>query len=143
MFDFENCTVIKDTSAVKYCFFPLTKEQVKELDNDIEVYYKGNMTIVDFKNKWGVAPTIIIMHGDVSDVDSNILHPYIDNVDIKQAEDIFRKSYKCFSGEAFGLDYTKQILHGSALDSWNCLMIKLENCKYGAILNLFDYEKSV
>ena len=143
MFDFENQIVIKETTAVKYCFFPLTKEATEELDNDAEAYYKGNMTIVEFKTKWGVVPTIIIMHGDVSDIDSATIHPYLDHVDIKQPEDVFRKSYKCFCGHCFGLDYTKQILHGSALDSWKCLMTKLENCKYGAILNLFNYEESI
>ena len=141
MFNFDNYTIIKNTTAVKYCFFPLTKEEFEELDSDVEKYYSGKLTLVEFKTKWGVAPTVIILHGDVTDVDSNTIAPYLDSADIKQPNESFRKSYKCFSGEEFGLDYTKQILHGTAFDSWSCLMIKQNNCKYGAILNLFDYEK--
>lgn len=143
MFDLKNQVVIKNTKTVKYCFVPLTEKQLKELDNDTKAYFENNMLSVDFETKWNVSPTSIIMHGDVSDITSSEIHPYLDYVDIKQPEDVFRKSYKCFSGEAFGLDYTKQILHGSALDSWNCLMIKLDNCKYGAIVNIFSNEEDI
>ena len=45
-------------------------------------------------------------------------------------------SYKCFSGEKFGLDYKEVILHRSAVDSWRCLLAFTNNPEYACIVNM-------
>lgn len=144
MLHLENITVIKETETTKYGFLPLTLEEVEALDADNTLHYDGHLKDIEFKNLHGLFPNNLIMHGTIDDVDSNLVHNYLYQTTVKESEtQPFRVSFKCFCGEKHNLDYTKTVLHGTALESWKCLIIHTGNPKYGAIINLKQHEKDI
>ena len=144
MLHIENTIVIKETENTKYGFLPLTVEEFTELDADNTSHYAGEFTSKEFKEKYGLALDDLVLHGDVTEVDNELICNYINMTTVKESEiQPFRTSYECFCGKVHGLDYHNAILHGSAIDSWNCLLIHTWLPKYGMIINLKSYEKSI
>jgi len=132
--DKNSIVIIKDNNIETIGFIPVTEEIATEIDVATEKYYTNQISKDDFVSLYGYVPNAFIMYGKTSEVDSNLIAPYIDCVKIKK-EEKFINSYKCFSGEKFGLDYTKTVLHGSPLDSWRCLMTSLGHPEFGVIVN--------
>jgi len=144
MLHIENAIVMKDTITSKYGFLSLTAKEVAELDADNIAYYAGEFKEKSFKEKHGTSANNLVLHGDVEEMDSATAANYIDGTTVKESEiQPFRTSYKCFCGERHGLDYTQTILHGSALDSWRCLMTFTGLPKYGVVINLKAHEKTI
>lgn len=136
-FQLTDMVVTKETPVDKYAFIPITKEQYLVFDNFNSQYHNGLITSDAFIEKFGYSPLAFVLHGETAGADSEMIRPYIDCVDVKESEiHTHRKSYKCFCGAKFGLDYTKQVLHGTAFDAWNCLLTFCNNPKYGIVLNL-------
>lgn len=144
MLDINNAIVIKETEFNKYGFLPITQKEFAELDTDNESYYQGKMKDKDFREKYTISVNDMLLHGDVTEVSHDLISNCVDMATVKESEiQPFRTSYKCFCGEKHGLDYTKTILHGSVIDSWKCLLTHLGFPKYGIILNLKPYEKTI
>lgn len=140
--DIKSAVILKDTATAKYAFLPMDEKSIAEFDKDNTNYYAGKFGWLDFKNKYGIAPDKAVMHGDVTDVTSNDISHYIDNVGVQEDNKLaFTKSWKCFCGTRHGLDYRTQVLERTALLSWKCLITYCGNPKYGILLNLKDYEK--
>lgn len=140
----DNAVITKSNNLVKYAFIPITEEQYEAFDEDIQSYYNGEIKVDDFKNKWGIRPSNAIMHGDTSDVTSSDISDYIEMTHVNESKiNNFRPSYKCFCGEKHGLDFNKTVLHGSARDSFNCLLVYTGNPKNGIILNLMNHEAEI
>ena len=142
MIQLTDIVIIKDKNP-KIGVLPITEEESKELEQDIELYFNGKLKLYDFIIKYKFQPLHAIMFGNTNDVTSNDLQGYIDFTDVIVDGLKSRRSYKCFCGENFGLDYKKEILHGSSYDSWRCVMTKLNNPKYAVILNLTSIENEV
>lgn len=144
MLNLENIIVIKETDNVKYGFLTLSDKDFQTIDADIVFYYSGMIKDKDFKEKHGISTHDILIHGDVAEVTNDLIGNYINMTTVKESDiQPFRTSYECFCGKKHGLDYTKTILHGSVLDSWKCLLTHTGFPKYGAIINLKPYEKTV
>lgn len=126
--------VIKD-NVTKIGFIPSTEEFIKDLDKDIEDYFDGKIKEDIFKEKYIYTPLAFLMYGSTDEVDSNLLFNYIDHHDLEM-NDKTVKSYRCFTGDKFGISHKEMLAHATPLDSWLCLMIKLNNPKYGIIINM-------
>jgi len=144
MLHIENAIVIKETENTKYGFLPLTVEEFNALDMDNTAYYEGVIKPKEFKEKYKISIDELILHGDVTEVDNELICNYINMCTVKESEiQPFRTSYECFCGKVHELNYHNTILHGSAIDSWNCLLIHTGLPKYGMIINLKSYEKNI
>jgi hypothetical protein len=132
--DVSKIIVIKD-DITKIGFLPSTKEYVQQLDEDIESYFDGNIKEDSFKLKYDYPPLSFLMYGSTKEVDSNLLYDYIDKCSLEMNEKTV-SSYRCFSGEKFGINHKEILAHATPLDSWLCLMSSLNNPEYGIIINM-------
>jgi len=136
-FELDNMVVMKDTNVEKYAFISITKEQYEIFDSLNAEYNCGKITLKDYTELFGYSPYAFVLHGKTNEANSDMLYHLIESCTVKESEtNPLRLSYKCFCGEGFGLDYRVQVLHGSALDSWNCLMTYCNNPEYGIVVNL-------
>lgn len=131
----DNVVIIKKTDTEHIGFVPITKEIYSEIDEATELYYRGKLTLEQFKEKYNYHPLAFILYGETNEVDSTMISRYIDSVDLKEGIKSVT-SYKCFSGERHGLDYREVILHRSAVDSWRCLLAFTNNPEYACIVNM-------
>lgn len=131
----ENVVVIKKTDTEYIGFVPIDEKTYAEIDEATELYYRGKLTLSQFKEKYLYHPLAFILYGEAKDVTSSMISRYIDNIDLKEGKKCIT-SYKCFCGEKFGLDYKEVILHRSALDSWRCLLAFTNNPEYACIINM-------
>lgn len=133
----DNAVIIKENKIDKFAFVPITKEEYAYFDDMNSAYHAGKLKLKDFINLFGHNPMAFILHGETEDVTSELVANYIDCCGVKESENKQpRNSYKCFCGEPYNLDYTKTVLHGTPYDAWLCLMTKLNNPKYGMVINL-------
>lgn len=126
--------VIKD-DITKIGFIPATEEFIEELDKDIEDYFNGNIKENIFKEKYTYPPLSFLMYGSTKEVDSTILFHYIDKCSLEMNEKTVT-SYKCFTGNKFGINHKEMLAHATPLDSWLCLMTSLNNPEHGIIINM-------
>ena len=134
--------ILKDNNIETIGFIPVSKEIADELDLATEAYYSGHLKKEEFIEKYGYVPNAFIMYGKTEEVTSDLLLPFMESTKL-EVSGRFVNSYKCFCGSKFNLDYTKTVLHGTALESWKCLIIHTGNPKYGAIINLKQHEKDI
>lgn len=133
--DKNSVITIKETELERIGFIPITKEQFQQIDEATEMYYKNQITLIDFKEKYIYHPLAFILYGKANEATSEMLDKYMNKASLKEGEQ-FVNSYECFCGKRFGLDYTKNVLHRSALDSWKCLLSFTNNPEYACIVNL-------
>ena len=131
----ENVVIIKKTDSEHIGFVPISKKTYEEIDEATELYYKGKLTLSQFKEKYLYHPLAFILYGETNEVTSSMISRYLDSIDLKEGNKSVT-SYKCFSGEKFGLDYKEVILHRSAVDSWRCLLAFTNNPEYACIVNM-------
>ena len=134
-------TVIKETPSIKLAFIVSTKEETFKIREACYKVSEGLLRNSDFKKEFGVYPTDIHLVGETSKIDNTFIQSYIDFKEIKTSESVgFKRSFKCFCGHEFGLDYTETILHPTGLSSWDCLMAKLGCPEYAIVINILPYE---
>jgi len=139
MFKIKEAIIIKE-HAPKVSVLSISKEVSLELEKDIEEYFNGKLKLHAFIEKYGCQPLHIIMFGESMNITSTELRGYIQYSDVSHDGVKFRKSYKCFCGEKFGLNHKETILHGSPLDSWRCLLTSLGNPEYVALFHMTNLE---
>lgn len=134
-------TVIKETPSLKLALIVSTKEETDIIKECCAGVSEGFMKHSQFREKFGVSSTDIHLVGDTSKINNGFIQSYIDCKEIKTSESNgFKKSYKCFCGHDYGLDYKTTILHPTGLSSWDCLMAKLGCPQYAIVINILPYE---
>lgn len=133
--DISKLVVTKETRNEKIGFLPITKEQYDSIDEATELFYKGSLTVAQFKEKYNYHPLSFILYGDTKEVNNELIYRYIDVCTLSEGNKQLN-SYKCFCGQKYKLDYKSTILHRSAIDSFRCLLAFTGNPKYGVILDL-------
>ena len=140
MIKIQEAVVMKTTTINEIAFVSLSHKDMLELDADFELYLSGKMKWNTFKDKYNISPNDIYLYGDTTTVTSDTISNYLDCADIKETESMrFRKSYICFCGQKHGLDYTKSVLHPTAISSWKCLLTYKQLPNYGVIFNIKPY----
>ena len=135
MLDFNNIVITKERNH-KTGVIPVDKDFMEAFELDYTAFYNGKMTLTKFNEKYGFNIFSVLGYGKTDEgIDSNFTKNLFDSADITVDEKTY-KSYKCFCGEPFGLNYKEQVLHGSTVSSWNCLMTKLNNPEYVLVFNL-------
>ena len=124
--------LLKTDGSKEYWFYPLREDQCINLKRDISSTPKTAYGINLLREKYGIDPISIAMYGDVK-LDEITAKTLVDSAFI---EDKLHKSktysYKCFCcGE---LILNTIVTHRTAVDSWKCMLTKLCDPKFGAIV---------
>ena len=136
MIDLKKIVIVKPNFK-KIGVLAITEEEHLELADDIKLYWAGKLSLDKFKEKYGFEYLDMILYGNVHEgLTSSVLQELIGYEDVMIDETKTCKSYICFCGKPYGLDYRKRILHSSPLSSWDCLMIYMNKPDYAIVFNL-------
>lgn len=124
--------LLKEEDNKQYWFYPLREDQFINLKADITNTSKTAYGINILREKYGIDPTSIFMYGDVK-LDENIAKTIIHSDFIEdKLHKIKTYSYKCFCTDDLKLDVI--ITHVTAIYSWKCMLTKMCDPKFGAIV---------
>lgn len=126
--------LLKEEGNKQYWFYPLREDQCINLKRDISSTPKTAYGINILREKYGIDPTIIAMYGDVK-LDENTAKTLIDSTFVEdKLKRIKTYSYKCFC--CGDLTLNTIVVHRTAVDAWKCMLTKMCDPKFGAIVIL-------
>lgn len=140
MINIRTCKIINENPII-IGVVPISKLEYIELANDYNEYYSGKLTLGKFEKKNGFDLYSMLSFGNPKEgsngnkLKSSDVDTFIENTSIKTSDGKNFKSYRCFCGEHFDLDYKKEVLHPSALSAWNCLIQNIGNPDYIIVFN--------
>ena len=124
--------LLKEEDNKQYWFYTLREDQAIGLKRDINSTPKNGYGINILRQKYGIDISTISMHGDIK-VDENTAKRLVDFTFIEdKLNKIKTYSYKCFCCGNLILDTI--ITHKTAIDSWKCMLTKMCDPKFGAIV---------
>lgn len=124
--------LLKEEGNKQYWFYPLREDQYINLKRDITSTPKTPYGVNILREKYGIDPTTIAMYGDVK-LDETTAKNIIDSDFVEdKLHKIKTYSYKCFC--CGDLILNTIIIHRTAVDSWKCMLTKMCDPKFGAIV---------
>jgi len=124
--------LLKKEDTKEYWFYALREDQYINLKRDMNNTTKTTHGINILREKYGIDPTTIAMFGDVQ-LDETTAKNILESTFIEdKLHKIKTYNYKCYCCGDLRLETI--ITHRTAKDSWKCMLTKMCDPKFGAIV---------